>query len=207
MDLFLHNLIPYLLTYKYLALFIISFIAAYLIPIPSGSLLMVASALASEGYFNFGFVIVISIVGNLLGDNLSYLTSRYYGEKIFSFIGFRKIINSKTFKLMEDNFRKRPGFIVLASRFEVLCTLSVNILSGLSKVPYRKFLLHESIGTVSQVLFYGLIGYLFGYNWQSTSSISGKISIAIIFLWIFLIIILWKKIFKYFTKSPIDIDK
>ena len=197
MDIFLQNAIPYLLAYKYLALFVISFIAAFVVPIPSGSILMAAAAFASEGYFKLSWVIVISVIGNLLGDNIGYWTARFYGEDIFSRIGFRKILNSKTFKKIEQKFRNKPGFIVLASRFEVVSTLSVNLLSGVGRVPYNKYLTFESIGTVLQVCFYGTIGYIFGYNWQSANSIIGKIFTIIALILILILIAFWSKVIKY----------
>jgi membrane-associated protein len=201
MDFLLQNILPYLIAYKYLALFVISFLAAFVLPAPSGSLLTAAAALSLSGYFNIGLVIFISILGNILGDNSNYWLARLYGEKVFSFIGFRQIFKSKTFKLMEKNFREHPGFIVLASRFEVLSTLSVNLLAGVSRVPYKKYLFFESIGSTAQVCFYGLIGYLFGYNWQAASKVSSKISILIVFIWIFMIIVFWKKIISYLKKD------
>ncbi len=199
MDFFVQDIIPYLLAYKYITLFIISFSAAFIIPIPSGSVLMATTALASEGYFNFPLVIIISIIGNILGDNLSYWWARIYGKKIFSYIGFRKIIKSRTFNRMEEKFRKNPGIIVFLSRFEVLSTLSINIISGISHVPYKKYLLYESIGSMSQVLFYGSIGYIFGYNWESADTFIGKISI-LIFTILILLLFLYKKKIMFFLR-------
>lgn len=201
MHLLIQQIIPYLLLYKYIALFGVSFFAAFFIPFPSGSLLMATSAFASDGYFHFGLVILISIVANILGDNLGYWIARLYGEKIFSFIGFRRILKSKTFKGIEQRFREKPGFIVLVSRFEVVSTLSVNLLSGLGKVPYRKYLIHESIGTVAQVCFYGSLGYIFGYNWQAINTIIGKVFLVIGFILVLLIISFWSKIKAYLKKG------
>ena len=201
MDFLVQNLIPYIVIYKYVALLVISFIAAFIIPIPSGAVLMATSAFAIEGHFNFGLVIIISIIGNLSGDSLGYWVARLYGEKIFSFIGFKRILRSKTFNLIEKRFREHPGFIVLASRFEVLSTLSVNLLSGIGKVPYRKYLLYESIGTVAQVCFYGSIGYIFGYNWQAINSLIGKIFLIIGLILVILTINFWSKIIAYLKKG------
>jgi len=194
MDFILQDILPYVLTYKYIALFGISFLAAFFVPFPSGALLMAVSALASEDVFSFNTIILISILANILGDNLGYWVARLYGEKIFSQIGFRRVLKSKTFNLIEKRFREHPGFIVLASRFEVLSTLSVNLLSGVSKVPYKKYLLYESIGTIAQVCFYGSIGYIFAYNWQAINTLIGKIFLLIGFISVFLIFRFWDRI-------------
>ncbi len=198
MQILIQQILPLILAYKYLALFVVSLSAAFVVPIPSGSLIMATSAFASiSGDFNFILIILISIIGNIIGDNLSYWFSRIYGKKIFSYIGFRKIIKSKTFNLMEKKFREHPGAIVFLSRFEVLSTLSINIISGISCVSYKKYLLYESIGSILQVLFYGTIGYIFGSNWQSADTFIGKISILIFTLLIISLFVYKKKIRSY----------
>lgn len=194
MDFFVIYIMPFVLAYKYWALSIVSFVAAFCIPIPSGSALMAVSAFASDGYFNIWIIIIISIIANILGDNLGYFISYKYGDKILSSIGFRRIIHSKTFKNIEEKFRNKPGFIIYISRFEVVSTLLVNLLSGVSKVPYRKYISHEIPGTISQVIVYSMIGYIFGYNWKTINTVMGKIFLVLLFMVILLIFTYWKKI-------------
>lgn len=199
MDFILQNLIPYILFYKYIALFIIAFLAAFIIPIPSGNILMIASGFASTGYLNIFWIIIISIAGNILGDNLGYFLARKYGQEVLSRIGFRRILESKTLKKIEIKFNEHPGFIILSSRFEVLSTLSVNLLSGISKTNYKKYLLFESIGSIMQVTFYSMVGYLFV---TSLGSFNRELSwiIFIVFVVIVVIVFLNKRIKKYIFK-------
>lgn len=199
MDFILQHLIPYILFYKYIALFIIAFLAAFIVPIPSGNVLMIASGFASIGYLNIFWIIIISIIGNILGDNLGYFLARRYGKEMLFRIGFRRILESKTFKKIEIKFNEHPGSIILASRFEVFSTLSVNLLSGISKTNYKKYLLYESIGSIIQVTFYSMIGYLFV---TSLGSFNSKLSwiIFVIFAVIVVVVFLNKRIKKYIFK-------
>ena len=198
MDFITQNIINYILIYKYTALFLIFFLAAFILPVPSGNILVATIAFAVEGHFNIASVVLISIIANFLGDNCGYWIARLYGEKIFSFIGFRQILKSKTFNKIEEKFRRRPGFIILISRFDAISTSVINILAGLGKVSYRKFLIHESIGTLLQVSFYSLVGYLFGYNWQMVSTTMGKVYFVCVLVCIILIVSFWGKIVRYF---------
>ena len=193
MNIVLQNLIPYLILYKYVTIFIIAFIAAFIVPIPSGSILMAASAFASIGYFSLFWVIIISIIGNILGDNLGYFIARKYGKDVLSRFGFRRIFESNNYKNLESKFYKHSGAIIVISRFEVLSTLSVNLLSGISKIPYRKYLAHEAPGSVAQVCTYSLIGYFFADNWQSVNTSIGEIALAICLILILFIFTFGKK--------------
>lgn len=161
---------------------------------------MAAGAFAHVGYFNLFYIIIISIVGNILGDNLGYWVSRTYGESVLSKIGFGKIIRSNTFKSVENLFNKKPGFVVLISRFEVISTLSVNLLSGLSKTPYKKYFIHEAIGTVLQVCFYSMIGFFFADNWESIGTTIGKITFIVGVVTILVVVLFTKKIMKMIVK-------
>lgn len=193
MDFLIQNIIPYLLLYKYIAIFIIAFIAAFMLPIPSGNVLMISSGFASVGYLNIYLIIIISIVANILGDNLGYWVARRYGREVLSHIGFRRILESKIFLQIENKFNNHPGFFIFASRFEVISTLSVNLLSGISKTPYRKYLLYESLGSISQVCFYSLIGYFFADSWDSVNTTVGKIMLVFFLVIILLIVSLGRK--------------
>jgi len=187
MDTIVQNIIPYLLIYKYVTVFVISFIAAFILPIPSGSILMAASSFSRLDFLQLHWIIIVSIIGNIVGDNLGYLVARRYGEDILSKIGFRRILNSKTLKNIEKRFNQYPGFIIFISRFEVLSTLSVNLLSGISKTNYKKYFIHEAIGTVLQVLFYALVGYLFASSWEYVNTTIGRVMAIIgIFVILFL---------------------
>lgn len=193
MDFIVQHIIPYLLLYKYVTIFIIAFLAAFIIPIPSGNVLMIASGFASVGYFSLPGVIIISIIGNILGDNLGYWTARRYGQNILSKIGFARILKSKKLGNIEDVFNNHPGFIIFASRFEVLSTLSVNLLSGLGKTNYKKYFIHESLGSIAQVTMYSLIGYFFADSWGSINTTIGRITLVLGLVLIIFIISLSRK--------------
>jgi membrane protein DedA with SNARE-associated domain len=194
MDFLLHSIISYLLLYKYFTIFVVSFLAAFILPIPSGSMMMAAAAFSSQGYFDLKWIIILSIIANIAGDNLGYYLAQHYGRKTLHNIGFKKVLDSENFKKVEKSFKKHPGLIVFISRFEVLSTLSVNLLSGIGKITYKKFLAHEAAGTVAQVFMYSMIGYVFGDNWQSVNTIIGKFLLVLLFLMVFIVIAFGKKI-------------
>jgi membrane protein DedA with SNARE-associated domain len=197
MDFLVQAILPYIILYKYWALFVVTFLAALAIPIPSGTLLITSSAFASQGYFKITTILFVVFVANIIGDNLSYLIARRYGKKILSHISFmRKIFDSYNYSLVEKSINKRPGAIIIISRFEVISNLTLNFICGISNVSYRKFLLYEIIGTVCNVLFYAFIGYTFAGSWQAVDKIIGNFTIVFFALILILITLFWKKIFE-----------
>lgn len=206
MDFLVQTILPYVLLYKYVALFIICFLASIAVPIPSGSLLMASAAFASQGYLNIAWVLISAFLGSVAGDNLGYFLARYYGKQILSKIGFRKILQSSKFKLISQRVAERPGFIIFISRFEVLATLSVNLIAGLAKTSYKKYLLFESIGTIAQVCMYGILGFLFGSTWQAVNALIGKFTIVVFIGIALIVVVFWRRLMKPF-KTKVAVEK
>jgi membrane protein DedA with SNARE-associated domain len=205
MDFLAQTILPYILIYKYWALFALTFLSCLALPIPAGSLLTASSVFASQGYLNFFWVVIVAVVATVLGDNLSYWIVRLYGHKLLDKAAFtRNIIHSENFTMIEKSMQRRPGFVVFISRFEVIATLSVNVISGLSKVPYKKFLLYEVLGGISYIAFYATLGYVFGDSWEAINDLIGNFSILILIVLAAIVLFTWKKLLKKLKQGSIE---
>ena len=194
-------ILPYLLLYKYWAIFTITLVAALAFPIPPGTLLMASAAFASQVYFSFTWVVVVGSLGNIVGDNIGYFLARAYGKKVLYRIGFGKTMDSQKYKNIEARVRRRPELLIFFSRFEVFSNLAVNLICGLSELDYKKYIVYESIGEIAQVFIYCSIGYIVGDNWMTISGLVTKFLILIILIAALIITIFWKKIWKSITKD------
>ncbi len=188
--------LPYILLYKYWAIFGITLVAALAFPVPPGTLLMASSAFASQGYFSLFWVIAIGSLGNIVGDNIGYWLTRLYGKRVLRKIGFRKTLESEKYEKLERRLKKHPEFLIFITRFEVFSNLAVNIICGLGEVSYRKYLIFEIAGEVAQVTLYCLIGYFVGDNWQAISGIVNNSLLLIILIMALFVTVFWRKIWK-----------
>lgn len=193
-------LLPYILTYNYLAIVLITILADLFIPIPAGAIIMASAAFASQGYLSFFWVFFFGSLGNIIGDNLGYWFSRKYGLKVLYKLGLRRRLESENYKKLEVSIRQNSGLLIFITRFNVLSSIFVNIISGLSRISYKKFLLFDVLGEMAQVLFYCIIGYIVGDNWQSINTFIDKIFWLIILIIISLILIFWKKFWRKIIK-------
>ncbi len=202
MDFLAQAIIPYVLIYKYWAIFIVTLLASSTLPIPAGTILIATSAFGSQGYFNMKYLLLVVIIANIVGDNLLYFIAKLYGKKVLSKIHFiNKIFRSDNYISIEKKIVKHPELIIILSRFEVISTLFVNLMSGMSKVNYKKFLKLEIIGTLGNVLFYSFIGYSFGNSWEAVNKLIGDFTI-LFFLSIALCISLFgKRIIRRINKN------
>lgn len=176
MEAFLENALSYLISYKYVALFSVTFLAAFALPLPSTTSLMTAAGFASQGYLNIGLVILWATLGNVLADSMIYWITRLVSPFFIEKLGLR-IEASPILHFMTERLRDRPEWIIFWSRFQVIPTIAVNFLSGIAKSDYRRFFWFGLAGETAQVLLFAALGYFFGNSVTGLVSVFGRFAI------------------------------
>ncbi|MDP2103519.1 MAG: DedA family protein [Candidatus Gracilibacteria bacterium] len=186
----LNLFLSYLLIYKYAILFSVVFLTSLGLPLPATALIVAAGAFAAQGYFDFWGILACVFVASVLGDISGYFISRRYGKRILMGVGFKSILSSSNFLALEKIFKNRSISAIFYSRF-LLTHLgpSINILSGLSKIPGTKFITYDVIGEILYAVIFTSLGYIFANQWEMISSISQDI-ISILVLSVLLLILL-----------------
>jgi len=191
-------ILSYLLVYKYLALFLIAFLASLAMPLPSTALLLASGAFAAQGYLNFYGALLVGWLGNTLGDTVLYLIAYRYGKPIFKRLGLGRLINSKKFIQLEERFINHSSLVIFFSRFLIPSLGSpVDVLAGVAKVSFKRFIFLEITGEFIYEVLYGSLGYLFGSQWQNIYKISENLTLILIIVVLLVILLrfsLMKKI-------------
>jgi membrane protein DedA with SNARE-associated domain len=183
-------ILSFLLVYKYLALFLIAVLASLAIPLPSSAILLASGAFAAQGYLNFYGVLLVSWLGNIIGDSILYFIARYYGKAIFLRIGLKRLLISKKFIWLEGRFADHSASAIFLSRFFIPSLGSpVDILAGLAKISFKKFIFLEITGELIYEVLYGGLGYLFGSQWQNIYKISENLTLILIISILLLILL------------------
>lgn len=90
MEAIFNTLLAFLLLYNYAGIFVISFLAAFLLPLPSSSLLAAAGAFSAQGHFTISHVLTVAFLGNILGDAAGYFIAEKMSRSFLEKIGFKK---------------------------------------------------------------------------------------------------------------------
>lgn len=180
MEWILGPFLSYLLLYKYVALFVIAFVAALILPVPASSTLAAAGAFASQGYFDFATVIMVALAANIAGDATGYMLARKYGEAALSTIGFRRILRSRRYQKLSRYIFEYPQSLIYFTRFLTEAGPAVNLLAGLSRVPPKTFFLFDILGETSYVILYGSAGYILGSQWENNLGFLAKIPMVVL---------------------------
>ncbi len=180
-------LLSYLLLYKYVALFTAIFFAAIIVPIPSSELLIAVGAFSSQGVFNVWIALAVGLAGNVLGDLVGYFLARRYGPVIIRKLHLHKI---KFFDQLEAEVKRDAPFMIFATRIAGALGPAVNVLSGVSGVSFKNFLLYDLTGNFIDIGGLLLIGFAVGSYWEDFSEIVNiVVAITVVAIVMF---ILWR---------------
>ncbi len=172
--------LSFLLLYKYAALFLIEFGAAFAFPLPAGTALAAAGAFVSQGYMNLYLVIAVSLLGNIGGDAAGFFLAKRYGEEILSKAGFRRILRSKNYHKLQEYIIDFPQSLIYFSRFFIEIGPAVNFLSGIAGLSNKIFFIFDFLGETSYVFLYVFTGYFLGAQWENNLDFLPKLVLAII---------------------------
>lgn len=174
-------LLSYVLIYKYLAIFVITFLGALAFPLPSGTVVGASIAFAVQGYLNLPLVYITAVVGNVAGDNLGYWISRRYGVKALHVFGMKKVVGSEKYQKVHEALNNHPILIIYFSRFMTGIAPTVNVISGTTRLAYKKYFTFEFLGECSEVAFFSAAGYIFGTNWEYINEFSWQFWAMLLF--------------------------
>lgn len=169
--------LTYLLVWKYAVLVVVASFASFGIPLPATALFMAAGAFAAQGFFEMTSIFAYGFAACVIGDVSAYAVSKRYGKKVFYYVGLGRILRSAKFAALEDVFAKHSGSAIFTSRF--LATglgPAVNLLSGFSKISFKKFILLDLVGEGIYVVVFSGLGYVFGDQWEAISSITEDVT-------------------------------
>ncbi len=151
-------------TVGYLGLFGIIFAESGLLIgffLPGDSLLFTAGFLASQHVLNIWWVLLVTLSGAIIGDNVGYFFGKKIGPKIFTkeesiFFHKNHIERARLF------YEKHGGKTLVLARFIPIVRTFAPILAGVGAMPFRTFFVYNIIGSVLWAVFLPLAGYGLG---------------------------------------------
>lgn len=149
----------------YTPLFLIVFIETGLVffPfLPGDSLLFAAGVFSADGGgLNLVATLVVFIAAAILGNTSNYWIARFLGQRIIDSGKVKQLTPERMAKL-DGFFEKYGGLTIVITRFMPFFRTFAPFIAGTGHMNFGKFTLFNSIGGVSWVCLFVLIGYFFG---------------------------------------------
>ena len=153
-------------------------------PSPSEVIMPSAGFAASKGQLLLSGVIIAGSFGSLLAAALLYWVGRKIpNQSIFNWVdryGKYLFIKSEDVKKALDWFEKYGHRVVFFGRMVPAVRSLISIPAGMSHMPFWKFMLYSSVGTIIWTTFLACVGYYFGNNIELMQQIFSRVGYVII---------------------------
>lgn len=134
------------------------------IPVPAETALVTLAFFAGQGLLNIYFVIPIAMLGDTAGDNLGFLIGRTGGRPLVEKYGKYVKIDKKKLDAFEALFREKGGRTIMTAHLFSATRITAALAAGISHMPYKKFLLFNSIIAALFISFIATMSFIFSQN-------------------------------------------
>ena len=182
------------------ALFAILAIGSAGVPLPNTLMLLLVGSFVAQGELTLWEVLVAGSVGAILGDQIGYCIGRWGGRGLVHRITDR-VGGTAQMKRSEAYMERWGGYGIFFSRWLVspLGTW-INLSSGISAYPWRRFVIWVVLGEVLWVCLCVALGWLFSDRVEYLADLMGSLTWFI--AGAVLAIFLGWKLFRYFQAVP-----
>lgn len=149
--------------------------------IPGEIGVLLGGVLANQHKLPLWGVLLAGIGGAIIGDSIGYQVGKRYGEVLLGKIPGR-ILKAEHVERAEDSIRRNGGKAVFLGRFTAALRVLIPGLSGMSRVPYPKFLVWNVAGGAIWASAFVLLGYAAGSQYQRVAHNASLFGVALLVL-------------------------
>lgn len=162
-----------------------------------------AGFLVSLGQMNWLIVFLVLFVGDLIGDVIYYYIGRWGHGPWAHRVAARFGMTPERLEKFEAAFHKHAVKILLINKTQALGSLTLYY-AGAVRMPMRRFLWINVVGTVPKVILFEVIGYYFGESYRSLDTYIGYAGWATLAIPVTLLVGYF--IFKRYSKSRNEVE-
>jgi membrane protein DedA with SNARE-associated domain len=134
------------------------------IPLPGEIMVLLASFSAgTDGHLQLPIIIACAATGAILGDNIGYCIGHAGGRKFIERFGRYFFLKTQHLDKAELFFHRHGAKTVFFGRFMSLLRIWAAVLAGMNHMPWRTFLIYNSLGGIVWACYISLLGYLAGH--------------------------------------------
>jgi membrane protein DedA with SNARE-associated domain len=159
---FLHGVAPILDRWGYLAVAGVIGVESFGVPAPGQTIMIAAAIYSSWGRLDIFAVAAIAFVAAVLGDNIGYWIGVRGGRRAVHRFGKYIFITPERLERAERFFARRGSRIVLVARFIDGLRQLNGVIAGITAMPWRTFLIYNTIGAALWVGWWTTVSYLLG---------------------------------------------
>lgn len=148
--------------------------------LPSGATVLVAAFMADAGYFQLDDVLVATLAGGFIGDQVGYVLGRLGGRRVVARVGMVGRLWRRHEARAIIMFRQRSLLSVTLARFVAFVRTLMPWFAGMSGMRYPRFLFYDILGVLGWGIGTVAAGYMAGRSWQLLAGVLGTASTLVV---------------------------
>lgn len=157
----------------YLAVFVPLMLETAGIPFPGETILLLAAAAASHGTLNPVAVALVAASAAIVGDSIGFCVGRYGGRRLVDRLSRFAHVEAGV-AWGERFFDLHGGKAVVLARWTAGLRIFGAWIAGMSRMPWRRFVLWNAIGGITWACAITALGYAFGSSVQTVERYLGR---------------------------------
>jgi membrane protein DedA with SNARE-associated domain len=146
--------------------------------LPGETAVVLGGVLASQGKVNVWLLCLVVVFAAIAGDSVGYEIGHRFGPSILNVRPLRRH-HARVLKA-QDLIRRRGPEAVFLGRFIAFFRAMMPALAGISRMPYRRFLLFNALGGLVWGVGFTLLGYFAGNAYSRIEAQVGRaVAIAV----------------------------
>jgi membrane protein DedA with SNARE-associated domain len=148
------------------AVFLLMALESACIPVPSEAIMLFAGFSVSEGELTLAGIVAAGVLGNVAGSSIAYAVG-YYGR--LDLLDRNRFIHvsAKQLRWADDWFARYGSWTVFFSRMLPIIRTFISLPAGVARMPFWRFIVLTTLGSIPWVLALALVGESVGHNWES----------------------------------------
>jgi membrane protein DedA with SNARE-associated domain len=184
-----HVITDQILTYGYLAVFVLMVLESACIPVPSEVTMLFGGALAnatfvsslsgSPRHLNFLVVGLVGAVANLVGSWIAWWVGYRGGRPLIDRYGRYILLREHDVDRAERWFERHGEAAVFFSRLLPVVRTFISLPAGVAKMPFGRFTVYTFAGCLPWTYALAWLGYELGGRWELVDRYMRPISILV----------------------------
>ncbi len=147
------------------AVFLLMTLESACIPVPSEAIMLFAGFSVSKGDLTLFGIVGAGVLGNVVGSWIAYALG-YYGR--LELLERNRVfhVNPRQLALTERWFQRYGSATVFFSRMLPIIRTFISLPAGVARMPFWRFTVLTTLGSIPWVLMLALVGRKVGDNWE-----------------------------------------
>ena len=167
-------------TLGYWGIFIGMTIESACIPLPSEVIMLFGGFMVAVGIFNFWYVVVAGVLGNVVGSVITYWIGANGGGSLLLKYGKYVLINPGHLDKAEYWFSRYGDWTVFFARNLPVIRTFISLPAGIARMNFAKFFIYTFVGCIPWNLALTFSGYKLGKNWHLIEPYFRPVSYAVL---------------------------